>query len=36
MSAFGWQRAMDKIAERAGLMKGSDGTWTFAKTQQAA
>jgi hypothetical protein len=23
----GWQKAIDKIGERAGLTKGPDGTW---------
>jgi hypothetical protein len=32
----GWQRAMDKIGERAGLTKGADGTWTDASRSVAA
>jgi hypothetical protein len=32
----GWQRAMNKIGERAGLTKGSDGEWLDAKMSEPA
>jgi len=32
----GWQRAKDKIGERAGLNKGPDGTWIDPSRSQAA
>jgi hypothetical protein len=32
----GWQRAKDKIGERAGLSKGPDGTWIDPSRSQAA
>ena len=32
----GWQRAIDKIAERAGLTKASDGTWRDSSMVEAA
>jgi hypothetical protein len=32
----GWQRAVDKIGERAGLTKGSDGTWRDPSMSEAA
>jgi hypothetical protein len=32
----GWQKAIDKIAERAGLTKGPDGTWRDPSMSEAA
>ena len=32
----GWQRAVDKIAERGGLTKGPDGTWADTSRKEAA
>ncbi len=32
----GWQRAVDKIAERGGLTKSPDGTWTNSSNPVAA
>jgi hypothetical protein len=32
----GWETAMRKIAERAGLTKGPDGTWRNLSTSVAA
>ena len=32
----GWQRAMEKIAERGGLTKGPDGTWADTSRKVAA
>ena len=32
----GWQRAIDKIAERAGVTKGPDGTWRDPKVPEPA
>jgi hypothetical protein len=32
----GWQRAIDKIGERAGLSKGADGTWRDPSMSVAA
>ena len=32
----GWQKAIDRIAGRAGLMKGPDGSWRDASISQAA
>ena len=32
----GWRRAIEKIGERAGLTKGSDGTWLDHSTTKAA
>ena len=32
----GWQNAIDKIAERAGLTKGADGTWCDPSMSAAA
>jgi hypothetical protein len=32
----GWQRAIDKVGERAGLTKGPDGTWHSRSTSDAA
>ena len=32
----GWQRAVDKIGERAGLTKGADGTWRDPSMSEAA
>jgi hypothetical protein len=33
---LGWQKAIDKIAERAGLTKGSDGAWHDPSISDAA
>jgi len=30
----GWQRAIDKIAERAGLTKSPDGAWRMQTSAQ--
>ena len=32
----GWQKAIDKIAKRAGLTKGPDGTWRDPSMSVAA
>ena len=32
----GWARAIDVIAQRAGLTRGPDGSWTAAKEGNAA
>ena len=32
----GWQRAIAKIGERAGLTKGADGTWRDPSMSEAA
>jgi hypothetical protein len=32
----GWQKALDKIGERAGLTKGPDGTWRDPSMSEAA
>ena len=32
----GWQRAKDKIGERAGLTKGSDGLWRDTQVSEPA
>jgi hypothetical protein len=32
----GWQRAIDKIAQRAGFVKGADGTWSHPSMSEAA
>jgi hypothetical protein len=32
----GWQKAIDKIGERAGLTKGPDGTWRDPSMSEAA
>jgi hypothetical protein len=32
----GWQKAIDKIGERAGLAKGDDGTWRNPSMSVAA
>jgi len=32
----GWQRAIDKIGERAGLTKGPEGTWRHPSMCEAA
>jgi hypothetical protein len=32
----GWQKAIDKIAERGGLTKGPDGTWRDPSMSEAA
>ncbi|MGO8842731.1 MAG: hypothetical protein ACLQF1_16875 [Methyloceanibacter sp.] len=32
----GWQQAINKIGERAGLTKGPDGTWRSPSMSEAA
>jgi hypothetical protein len=32
----GWQRAIDRVAERAGLTKGPDGGWRDPSVSEAA